>query len=423
MERSATGFHPIFVGRQTVFDASLTVWGHELLFRAGDSAITAVITDPDQATATVITEGFSMATAMIPKTRKILINYPEGLILNEAPLALPPEQCVVEVLEDVRPTEDVLKALRRLKSLGYTIALDDYIGNPEHQPFLELADIIKVDVLGLSSREIIKIGQYLQNFSCRLLAEKIETREVFDLTLSLGFSYFQGMFFSQPETLTGRTIPTTAVNRLRLVHEMASSDFEVSRVSGIISQDAGLSFRLLKHINSAYYSLPSKVKNISQVVALLGENALRRWLMLSMLVDLGPGGRNQDLIYTSIHRARFLEMLAMDKRYLSLEPDVMYLLGLFSNLDALLNLPMAEILTHLPLETEISAALLGEPNRLRYWIEMAIAIEKGDWTVLLATLQDFGLKEEETALKHLHAAAWAARMLGFQDSEEVCATP
>ncbi|PTN36098.1 EAL and HDOD domain-containing protein [Desulfonatronum sp. SC1] len=413
-----TTYLPIFIGRQTIYDNRLNVWGYELLFRSSGNDNVAQFSDPEQATAMVITEGFSMATESIPKGRKIFINYPTGLLLKNAPLALPKENCVIEVLETVKPNPEIIASLSTLKDNGYTIALDDYVGQPGYDPLLELADIIKVEFLGRPWTELIKIGQKLHKYRCLLLAEKVENRPTLELAASLGFSYFQGFFFSRPEIITGRTIPTAVVNRIRLIHEINAKDFEVSQVAKIISQDPGLSFRLLKHINSVFYSFRHNVRSISQAVTLMGSRAIKQWAMLSMLADIGSEGKNQELLFSSVHRARFLEILAVEANQRKHDPDTMFLLGLFSNLDAMLNLPMEDILIHLPLEKDIGAALRGEDNFMRQWIKMTIAVERGDWTSVVSMIDFFRLDEQKTAMNHLRAADWAYKMLFAQQATE-----
>lgn len=409
---------PIFVGRQTIYDAELNIWGYELLFRSGSQDNYAQFSNPEQATAAVITEGFSIGTASLPKGRKIFINFPQELLLKGAPLALPHEDCIIEILENVEPTPELIASLRKLKDNGYTIALDDYVGQPEFAPLLELADIVKVDVLGRSPTETIKISQKLYRHNCLLLAEKIENKHTLDLTKSLGFSFFQGFFFARPEVIVGRSIPAATVNRLRLIQEMNGDRFEVAEASKIIGQDLSMSYKLLKQINSAHYSFTQKIQSIPQAIALMGSRQLKQWLILTMLADIGSGDRAQELIFNCIHRARFLEMLAINLKNSRFEPNAMFLLGLFSNLDAILNLPMEDILSHLPLDREIHAALCGKHNDMRQWIDLSIAVEKGDWTSLDSMLRSFRLDEKETAGKHIHAADWAFKMLDFQGDEE-----
>jgi len=409
---------PIFVGRQTIYDAGLNVWGYELLFRSGGQEQFAQFKNAEQATAAVIIEGFSIATASLPRGRKIFINYPQELLLKEAPVALPRDDCVIEVLETIDPCPELMNSLRNLKEFGYIIALDDYVGQPEYAPLLELADIIKVEILGRSWKEIIKISQMLRQYNCLLLAEKIENKDSFDLAISLGFSFFQGFYFSRPEILSGRSIPTATVNRLRLIHEMSGHDFEMGRVAKIISQDTGMSFRLLKQINSVSYSFRHKVRSIAQAVTLMGTRALKQWVMLAMLADIDSTGRAQELLFRCVHRARFLEMLALEIKDGRYDPDSLFLLGLFSNLDAMLNLPMEEITKHLPLEKDLNAALLGEKNNLRQWIELSAAVENGDWNSLDSLLHLLHLDEQNTAVKHIQAADWAVRMLDIPDAGE-----
>jgi EAL and modified HD-GYP domain-containing signal transduction protein len=410
---------PIFVGRQTIYDADLNIWGHELLFRSSGQDNYAQFSNQEQATAAVITEGFSIGTASLPKGRKIFINFPQGLLLKDAPLALPHEDCIIEILENVEPTPELLASLRKLKDSGYTIALDDYVGQPEFAPLLELADIVKVDVLGRSPTETIKVSQKLRKHNCLLLAEKIEHKHILDLTKSLGFTLFQGFFFARPEVIAGRSIPAAAITRLRLIQEMNGDRFEVAEVTKIISQDLSTSLKLLKQINSVYYSFTQKIRSIPQAITLMGSRQLKQWLMLAMLADINPGCRARELLFSCVHRARFLEMLALDLKSRKFEPDAMFLLGLFSNLDAMLNLPMEDILSHLPLDQEIHDALSGKHNDMRPWIDLSIAVERGEWARLDSMLHSFRLDEKETASKYIHAADWAFKMLDFQGDESL----
>ncbi len=404
-------FHPIFVARQPIFTHEETVWGYELLFRHSDQVNAATVPDQVVATAKVLADGFTMATHNLARDKKILINFPQQLLLDGIPLALPSELCIVEILETVAPVPEVIAACRKLKEAGYILALDDFVGEPGFEPFLELADLVKVDILGRKGPEIIKIAQGLRNYPCRLLAEKVEDRATYQLTRSLGFSYFQGYLFSKPEMVRGRKISSNNAARIPLLRELANEEYTLGKLARIIGQDVSLSYRLLQHINSSFYALPQRIQSIIQATTLMGGRALRHWLMAIVLSDLDQEPRGQELVFTAVCRARFLEQLACRAKAMPYGAATMFLLGLFSNLDAILGLEMAEIMTGMPFSEEIKAALCGSQNDPRQWLALAAAIEIGDWPAVESLLLCHRLSPATVALLHSRAQTWARDLL------------
>jgi EAL and modified HD-GYP domain-containing signal transduction protein len=418
----ASAYEPIFVARQPIFDAQQRVWGYELLFRHSGEAATARVEDADQATAAVIADGFALASQGMEADRKVLINFPAGLILKNAALALPTGGCVVEILETVRPEPNILKALAGLKQAGYTLALDDYVGDPGFEPLLKLADIVKVEVLGMPPPTLIKLGQRLHKTGKTLLAEKVEDAQVFKICKGLGFSLFQGYFFSKPQVMSGRKVSAGAMAKVQLLAKLAAPDFEPAELSRIISADISLSYRLLRFINSAAFSLPNTVRSLTQAVTLLGNQAIKQWLMVVLMADLTPSRAAEELAFTSVQRARFLERLgAICLDECTESPDAMFMLGLFTRLDSLLGMPMGEIVEQLPLEERFTAALAGERNAVHRWIDLLDAVEAGQWEDMDALLDSFGLDAEEVAQEHAAATVWAHRILGHTVSEDEAA--
>jgi len=409
---------PIFVARQPIFSPELSVWGYELLFRGGADASTACFDSPDLATSNVIADGFTLAMAGIGQDKKILINFPAGSILDGSPLALPKESCVVEILETVDPTPDVVEALSIIKDQGYTLALDDYVGQDGYEPLIELADIVKVDVLGLSKLELVKTVNRLRNFGVKLLAEKVENSEMFDITRNLGFSFFQGFFFSKPEVLPGRKPPSGAAAKVLLLKELSRPEWEINHIAEIISRDLSFSYRLLKFINSAVFSLKHKVKSLSQAVSLLGQKAFKQWAMVVILSDLDNSKRAEELSYMSIQRARFLELVSQGQPESPHPPDTMFLVGLFSLLDAILNQEMKEIISDTPLDEEIKEALSRVPNRTREWLLMLEAVERGEWSDVGRFLAENKIDPAMAAVHYLKASSWAHEILGISNSAD-----
>lgn len=414
-EAEATGrnfYEPIFVARQPVFDREQDIFAYELLFRHSAAAQTANINDADTATSKVIADGFGMALGAMTEPKRMLVNFPEQLLLTEAALALPKDLCIIEILENVRPLPEVIAACKALKEAGYLLALDDFIGQPGVEEFLSLADIIKVDILGMTTPEIIKVAQGLRRYKAAMLAEKVEDDQIYRLARTLGFKYFQGYFFSRPEIMEGRKLPTGVAAKVQLLRSLTDPEYQISEVARIITRDTGLSYRMLKYLNSAAFYLRHEVTSISQAVVILGQKPLKQWLMAVVLSDMASTPRTEELAYQSLQRARFLELLAAAMPKPPLTVDGMFLLGLFSRLDALLGMNMEQVSDELPLDSRLVAALCGEQNEARQALDLVESLENGRWKRVGMDLQTFAVPAETSAIKYCEASSWAKEILG-----------
>lgn len=402
---------PVFVARQPIFDRAERLWGYELLFRHSAEATSAAFAESSVATSKMVADGFVLAQAGLPPACMLFINFPETLLLDGAAYALPREQCVVEILENVSPTPAVLSACDKLKAAGYVLALDDYFGEADMEPFLALADIVKVDLKGKDRADIEALTRRLSRDGRKLLAEKIEDAETHALVKNLGYALFQGFYFSRPETLSGRKVSGAAASRVKLLSELGKDDYETAALSKIISSDAALSYRLLQFINSAFFSRPFKISSIGQAIAALGQRPLRHWLMAVILSDLSPTPKAKEICANSVQRARLLETLAANSGRSPRPPDSMFLLGLLSRLDALLGMEMARIIAGMPLDDEIADALLGKPNAPRSWLDMASSLEAGEWGKAEHLLGALGLNPQDAARRQAEAQVWTLQTL------------
>lgn len=414
-------FEPIFVARQPIFDRNQNIWGYELLFRHSGTAGVAQVTDPDVATAKVIADGFTLALTGMPPGRRTLINFPQNLILRGAAFALPKDICVVEILETVQATPEIVDACKKIKEAGYILALDDFVGQPGFEEILKIADIVKVEILGQPTPNIIKISQALKKSGTKLLAEKIEDQKAYQLTKSLGYEYFQGYFFSKPEIIPGRKISANQISKMRLLQALTREEAETKELAKIIEGDLSLSYRLLRFMNSAAFGLAKTLTSVEQAVALLGRRPLKQWIMVVSLSDLAPTPRAEELSFQSIQRGRFLETLveAMPKPVLS--KDTAFLLGLFSKLDALLNQPMDQILDDLPLEDDIKSALVGQQNPASHLLDFLETVEAGVWDATEEALTSYGVKQDQAAVLYAKSTAWTQKILGQSKEDQKAA--
>jgi EAL and modified HD-GYP domain-containing signal transduction protein len=403
-------YDKICVARHPIFTADMQVWGYELLFRHEEDMQSAVFTDGDQATSQIIADGFSLAASGLRKGSKALINFPRNVLVGDAPYVLPPERCVVEILESVRPEPEVIQACHELKKRGYVLALDDYEGSEELEPLCELVDIIKVDILHKTPGQVRDIVQGVSKYKAALLAEKVETHDIFKVCRNLGFTYFQGFFFNRPEIIPGRKLSASEVVKLKLLKELGALDTSPDRLVEIIQTDLSISYRLLKYINSAFFGLQVEVTSIPRAVAMLGCQNMRQWLQVVILSDMNTTDKAQELVRISVQRARFLQLLAM-RHPTPFDQDSMFLLGFFSLLDAILDQSMSKVLEEIPLDSSLKQALVDPGSRDAGWVGLLDEIDRCNWARLNAKASEMGLSMALVSRLSAEATDWATGVL------------
>jgi c-di-GMP-related signal transduction protein len=404
-----------FVGRQPVFDLKMNIFGYELLFRTGlDNYFPQV--DGDEATSNVISDSyFNIGINTITQGSRAFINFTRNTLLDDYAMLLPKENLVVEILEDVEPDAEVIQAVKRLKQNGYTIALDDIEKLDEENPLVELADIIKVDFMRTTQEEQQALADSLKKRKIRLLAEKVETHEEFEEAKKMGYTLFQGYFFCKPSIIQKKRIPEMKLNRLRLLEAVNQPELDFEKVEALAKQDVSFSYKLLKYINSAYFGLRQEATNIRQALVLMGQKNLRKWVSLMIYTFLGEN-KPPELLVTAIVRGRFCELMAEPFGIKERESDL-FLMGMFSTIDAILDMPMDKLLDDIPLAVDIKAALLSEPSQMLYILEAAIAYEEGNWE-LFESLKDMVKFDEEVIPKmHLEAMKMAKEVLHLESAE------
>lgn len=365
-----------FVGRQPLFDTSLSVVGYEILFRGGPVPNRAIIDNENQATSRVILNMFTdIDLEAILGGKQALINLTRDLILEGIPALLPPERVVVEVVETTQVDERLITALRRLRAQGYTIALDDWAAFSKLQPLLSLADIVKIDIQAFDPKRLVAEVGWLKSYGVQLVAEKVETYAELRRCRELKFDYFQGFFLSRPEILRRTAVPPNQLETLQLISHMQDPDVAIEDLAAIIRRDVALSYKLLRVVNSAYYSLPRNVDSIKDAIVLLGTRQIGSWVSLINLAKIARKPR--ELTITALVRARMCELVAeVSGRY---DADAFYTVGLFSVLEALLDVSLDTALDALPLSPEIREAVTDYSGVMGKTLRGVIAYEQGDW--------------------------------------------
>ena len=394
-----------FVARQPIFDAAQHVLGYELLFRHGfENCFQA---DPEFAARTTLDSSLLFGLNVLCDGRRAFVNCTRDVLINDLITLLPPDQAVVEVLETVPPDERVIAACRRLKKSGYLIALDDFAPHDPRETLCDFADIIKIDVRATTAEErAVMITTYLP-LRCKMLAEKVETTEEFRESQNLGFVYFQGFFFRHPELMMTRDVTSTRVHYLRLLEVVSRPTLDLLDLEKIVKQDASVCYRLLRYLNSPLFGLAREIRSVRHAMAILGEAELRRWIR--MVVTLGAAEQKcSELILTALGRARFCEL--MSKRLRS-ESDL-FLLGLLSVMDAILEIPMEALLEQIPVDQDTGATLSGKQSRLRPLYQLMLAQESGEWDEASVLAKQLHLTDEDVAADWWQAMQWAQQVSG-----------
>jgi EAL and modified HD-GYP domain-containing signal transduction protein len=356
----------------------------------------------------VAADAVMAAPADLARGHKISVNFSARTIEEDVPRALPPEACVVQYSEKLEPEPRLLDALADLRGQGYTLALDDFEARPRAAELLKLAHVVVVDVEDMDAQRLADLARAALSEERRLQAKKVETQEKRQMAADAGCTLFQGNFFKRPEMVPGRRLDSSEITRLELLKLTRRDDPDMEKLVATLKSDVSLSYRLLTYLNCPLFTFPRRIESIEQAVLLLGWLQLRHWLRVVVLADMAPGGPAGELPHFCIQRARFLELAARELDTEDLEPETMFLLGLFSLLDAMLRLPMDEILSRLPLDPEVAEALAGE-NRNRYsdWLDLVRSFEVGDWTRLDTLMSRLSLEPSMVAKCYFDSQAWA----------------
>lgn len=366
----------VFIGRQPIFTSDMQTFAYELLFRSSRENW-ADISDGNKATAELVLNAFTeIGLERIVGELPAFINIPGEFLLSGHCYALPKERLVLEILEDVKPTPETLQALKQLRNDGYTIALDDFILAPELLPLVELADIIKVDLMLISKQQLEQHVKILQGYNVKLLAEKVENVEEFELCKKLGFEFFQGYFFGKPCIVEGKQVPSNRLTMMRLVAKLQSPSVGLAEISNVIQTEPTLALRLLRYVNSASSNLKHQVESIQHAVTITGIAKIKSIASLSALAEVGDD-KPTELIETVLVRARMSELLA--QKLGKENVDSYFLTGMFSGLDALLDVPMEEALEMVPIVPEVAEALRNRSGELGVVLDCVIGYEVGNW--------------------------------------------
>lgn len=401
----------VFIARQPILGLNRRVYGYELLYRS--SARNAFDgTEGSVATREVIANGLmTIGLARLVGNGFAFINFNRDLLLSDVPLMLPARSVIVEILETVEMDEAVVARCRELKKLGFQLALDDVSATDQIRPLASLADIVKVDfrLTGASQQE--RIASEFRHSQTRLVAEKVETAEEFERARGFGYSYFQGYYFERPAIVSSNRVSSQKSTYMQVLSELSQKDLNYIQLERLFKHDPPMTYRLLRYLNSAQFNWSSHIHSVRHALSLLGDEELRRWLGLLGLASLAEGKPNA-LIVTAVIRGRFCELLSVHTR-LNSRSSELFLMGLLSLFDAVLECPMEDVVAGLGLSTDVREALLGGgdgSSRLIRVFRLTLAWESADWDAVIELSQSLEIDTAIVADVYTEAVNWSDRM-------------
>lgn len=391
----------IYIARQPIYDSSNQLFGYELLYRGGETGF-ANFNDGKIASSEVILNGFlEIGFDGLVGSSTAFINITEDFILDEELTPMYENKTILEVLEDIKPSEEIFKGVKRLKEKGYRIALDDFIYSAEYDDLLSIADFVKLDVLRLSEDDIRHELDCLKTFNVKVIAEKIETPEMYDFCKSLDFDFYQGFYFCKPQLVKHKNIPSNKLVVLNLLKELHKADFNFIDIEKALSQDATLTYKLLRYVNSAAFKDRKEIGSIKEALALVGGDTIRKWATLILLMQL-VDGKPQDLLVAALTRAKMCELLENDVT------EGMFTIGLFSLLDALMGAPLIDLLDELTLSSSIKLALLDYAGENGELLHNVVRYQQSQWDELIIHTKDVRSYFES----YMKAVKWADITIG-----------
>lgn len=363
------------VARQPILDSKGQVFGYELLFRRSATVQSCDVSSNDACGQVIVDAVLSVGLDTLAGGKRAFVNITRDALLAGAPTLLPADKVVVELLEHISDDPEVVDACTALKRAGYLLALDD-LSRPESvRQLLPLADFVKIDFLATTPRDRADILAAIAPSRPVLLAEKIETPEEHQQAAAEGFALFQGYYFGRPVTREVKRIAARRAAYAALLVKLQNPAISVAELEQVIKQDASLSYRVLRAVNSAATPLRVEIKSIRQAIIMLGRDTIRRWASLWAMASMNESA-HPELVSSSIIRARCCEMA---DAHSTRDPGTGFLLGMCSLLDVILEQPMELVVPQLPLDADVRAALLGENNARRALLDCVIAYERGDW--------------------------------------------
>ncbi|GAB6107704.1 EAL domain-containing protein [Fusibacter bizertensis] len=397
------------MARQPIFDIHKKVIAYEILYRSGMKNTYDISINGDLATASVVIDALiNFGMGQLTSGKKAFINFTRKLLLENLPTLFEAECLTIEILETLDVDDLLIEKCKEFKAKGYTIALDDFVGDERFDALIPYVDIIKVDFLVLKTAGRKYVAEKYLPLGVELLAEKVETKEDLDEAIALGYHYFQGYFFEKPIMCKTKSLDVTTYRYMEILNETMSKEPDFNKMSNIIKNDFSLTYKLLRLINSPAFFTVGQITSVNHAVSLLGINEIRKWATLIMLRDISVD-KPDELVKVSLVRAIFAERLAEVFGIKERETEA-FLLGLFSLIDTVMEKPLFDIIEPLPLNEDLKGAILGENNIFHEILKLLKYYESGDWNRVIGVIEHNKIEPSLVNAMYLSSVNEATKM-------------
>jgi c-di-GMP-related signal transduction protein len=401
-----------FLGRQPILNRAQQIVGFELLFRSAESLLTASFEDTHLASASVILNALSdFGFQDVLGRHKGFFNVTFDMLMSDAVELLPKEQVVIELLETIMLDAEVVARCRTLKTLGFKLALDDHVYSPDFSSIYQLVDIVKLDILAIAPEELPDMVENLRAWPLTLLAEKVESAEQYTVCAALGFDLFQGYYFARPVILKQNRVDVGKLTMLQLM-EQVMSETELSEIEETFKLNPGLTYNLLRLVNSVAIGLRVRIKTLRHALMVLGLEQLKRWITLALYASNESSGAQSPLLEIAAMRGKLLELLVQSlpnpdgKEY----SDRAFMAGILSLIDVLFEVPMAEMVEKLHLVHDVRDALLLRSGGLGRLLLLAEKLEQADFQAVNEHLEECGISLDQLLAAQLETITWSDRL-------------
>jgi len=390
-----------YVVRQPILDTQSNVHGYELLLWNGSEVVLGGMSE--LAAHALLGNAMVFGVEELASGRLAFVQCTAESLAEEWVWSLPPKMTVVEVLEDTRDLPRLLELCRKLKELGFRLAVDNFTRNPGARALVELADYVKVDIANIKAPERRFLKGMLAGIPACPIAVNVETQEEYREVWGAGFQLFEGFYFCRPEPVRSHQIPANRALHIEILEVLHKDPVDLDRLSQLVMCDASLTYSLLRLVNSPVCAMRQEVTSIHSALMLLGEERARRIAMLAIANDFDRG-EPAELLRMAFERGRFCELAA---GLLGLAPSEQYLIGMASMFPAMLRTTMEDLVQLLPLRQEARDALLGKGNREGIFLDLVACQDSRELTTHQAILQSNGLRFEQLLTHLADARAWA----------------
>lgn len=406
----------VFLGKQPILDRNQNLIAYELFFRSNERDEKADFDDGLAATANVIVNAYGhFGIQNILGEQRGFINVNRELILSDLVELLPSNHVVLEIKSTDKFDDEFIAKCFKLKKAGHQCALDGVVTiNEEIQRILPAINIVKIDISQLDKESLISLVDQYKRWPVLLLAEKIETPELAKVCMALGFEMFQGYYFAKPENISGKRADPAKLSLLKLL-QLVMGDSDIEEIDKEFKRQPGLSYNLLRMVNSSASGLPQKINSIKQSIVLLGRRQLQRWIQLLLYTNSGSGSENNmanALLQTAAARGKLMELIAAEDRpHDKIHQERAFMVGILSLLDTLLEIEMQQIIDKLNIPEDMNNALLNRSGRLGQELKLIEASEADERGVVTSLLSELGfLSQRKLADLELEALGWVSRI-------------